>query len=768
MAGAFDFDLEKNPPVVQSTADNSSDGAVPGETFTYGDSTYAKIQRLAAKLNIEQRGIERVPAAEQTDTSVFNIGSMWLAANMVVSSFAIGVLGKSVYSLGFVDAILTVLFFNLLGIMTVCFFSCFGPFGLRQMVFSRLWFGWYVTKGFAVLNILACMGWSAANAIVGAQMLHAVNSDVPGFAAILIIAICTLLVTFAGYKVVHLYEYWSWIPTFIVFMIILGTFAHSGDFQNIPMGVGTSEMGSVLSFGSAVYGFATGWTSYAADYTVYQPANRSKRKIFFSTWLGLIVPLLFVEMLGVAVMTATDIKGSKYDLGYATSGNGGLIAAVLQPLGGFGDFCLVILALSIVANNCPNFYSVALTVQVLSRYAQRVPRFIWTFLGTGISIAIAIPGYSHFETVLENFMNFIAYWLAIYSAIAIMDHFVFKRGFSGYVVENFDKREKLPVGIAATIAFGFGVAGMITGMSQPWYVGPIAKHAAGGDVGFEADWADDEEFDDPSALPPQQITTNKDGTKTVVSYRFNDEGKKVKVTRRIKTTVVREHVNPQVAERRTWAKFGLEKGHAAGPSFDTTSVGENIVFRPSVNWKAQAAEAEKNGGEKGSIKDQLKDKKVKCRICSGEHFTARCPFKDTMAPVDEPGAGGAEGGAAAGEDAAGGLGAGGGSYVPPHLRKGAAGGGERMAGKYEKDDLATLRVTNVSELAEEQELRDLFERFGRVTRVFLARDRETQRAKGFAFISFADRSDAARACDKMDGFGYRHLILRVEFAKRAT
>ncbi|KAF7588815.1 translation initiation factor eIF3 subunit g [Aspergillus hancockii] len=282
-----------------------------------------------------------------------------------------------------------------------------------------------------------------------------------------------------------------------------------------------------------------------------------------------------------------------------------------------------------------------------------------------------------------------------------------------------------------------------------------------------ADWADDEEFDDPSALPAQQVTTNKDGTKTVTSYRFNDEGKKVKVTRRIKTTVVREHVNPQVAERRSWAKFGLEKGHAPGPSFDTTSVGENIVFRPSINWKAQAAEAEKNGGDKGSMKDQLKDKKVKCRICSGEHFTARCPFKDTMAPVDES-ASGAGAAAEAEEAAAGGVGAGSGSYVPPHLRKGAAGGGERMGGKFEKDDLATLRVTNVSELAEEGELRDLFERFGRVTRVFLARDRETQRAKGFAFISFADRSDAARACEKMDGFGYRHLILRVEFAKRTT
>lgn len=54
-------------------------------------------------------------------------------------------------------------------------------------------------------------------------------------------------------------------------------------------------------------------------------------------------------------------------------------------------------------------------------------------------------------------------------------------------------------------------------------------------------------------------------------------------------------------------------------------------------------------------------------------------------------------------------------------------------------------------MAEEAEIRDLFERFGRVTRVFLAKDKETNMAKGFAFISFADRDDAARACAKVDG-----------------
>lgn len=66
---------------------------------------------------------------------------------MVVASFAIGVLGQSIFFLGFADAILVVLFFNLLGIMTVCFFSSFGPvFGLRQMVLSRFWFGWWGVK----------------------------------------------------------------------------------------------------------------------------------------------------------------------------------------------------------------------------------------------------------------------------------------------------------------------------------------------------------------------------------------------------------------------------------------------------------------------------------------------------------------------------------------------------------------------------------------------------------------------------------------------
>lgn len=247
--------------------------------------------------------------------------------------------------------------------------------------------------------------------IVGAQLLNAVNSNIDGYAGIIIIAAATFIVTLFGYKVVHLYEFWSWIPSFIVFLIVIGEFAHSGAFKKIPMGMGNAEAGSVLSFAASVFGFGTGWTSLAADYTVYQPRTVPRVKVFAWTFGGLVFPLLFTEILGLAVATATDPPSkdgfvNPYYDGYNGSAKvGGLLAAVLfPPLGRFGQFCLVVLALSIIANNCPNMYSVTFSLQVLGRWTQAVPRFIWTFVATLVYCAIAIPGYSHFESVLEDFM----------------------------------------------------------------------------------------------------------------------------------------------------------------------------------------------------------------------------------------------------------------------------------------------------------------------------------------------------------------------------
>ncbi len=311
----------------------------------------------------------------------------------------------------------------------------------------------------------------------------------PGWAGILVISISTLIICTFGYKIVHMYERWSWVPCFIIFLVVAGEFGRSGKFNSLlPLNTGPAEAGAVLSFAASVYGFATGWASYAADYTVYQPVDRSRVSVFLWTFGGLFFPLVFTELLGAAVMTAAATDEAFSDA-YSESGIGGLLATVLvPPLGRFGEFCVVVLALSIIANNCPNIYSVSLSLQVLANETQRVPRFVWVFISTGAYIAISIPGYADFAPWLENFMLVIGYWLAIYEGISLSEHFIFRRGFSGYRPEDYTEPSRLPPGLAATTAFCFGVMGAVLGMAQVWFTGPIGKlcgAAYGGDVGFE-------------------------------------------------------------------------------------------------------------------------------------------------------------------------------------------------------------------------------------------------------------------------------------------
>ncbi|QSZ29298.1 hypothetical protein DSL72_003811 [Monilinia vaccinii-corymbosi] len=475
-----------DPEIAQATkATTSSDQDLPftpkeiaihSSSLQEGRTWYAKAHRYMSRFGVESRGIERVPSDERSAANMSQIGTLWLSANMVVSSFALGALSYPVFYLGFVDTILIILFVNLLGILPVCFFSTFGPrFGLRQMVLSRFYFGWYGVKIIAILNTLACIGWSAINVIVGAQLFNAVNPGMPGWAGIIVIAMATFIVTLFGYKIVHVYERYSWIPCFIIFLVVLGEFVHSGKFFNVPMGFGKSEVGACLSFAASIFGFATGWTSYAADYTVYQPVDRSRKseQLLLQPWL-----LTAEIMCSRPTTLALESEGSSPQFSFLRLGDSA--SSALSS------------SLSIIANNCPNIYSVSLSLQVLSSATARVPRFVWTFVGTLVYCGIAIPGYASFESVLENFMLLIAYWLAIYEGIALSEHFFFKKGFEGYRPENYMDASRLPPGIAAMIAFLFGVMGAVLGMAQVWFTGPIGKLCGlkyGGDVGFELAFA---------------------------------------------------------------------------------------------------------------------------------------------------------------------------------------------------------------------------------------------------------------------------------------
>jgi translation initiation factor 3 subunit G len=193
---------------------------------------------------------------------------------------------------------------------------------------------------------------------------------------------------------------------------------------------------------------------------------------------------------------------------------------------------------------------------------------------------------------------------------------------------------------------------------------------------------------------------------------------------------VTSKVNAAEAERKTWAKFGQESGRAAGPHSSTTTVGENVALKFAAG---STKKDEPEVDEVDAMRAKLATKKITCRLCKGDHFTTRCPYRDTLEAIPGAADTGADEVPAAALDptnpavaasaAAGSSGAGG-KYVPPSMRAGAKGAGERMggpAGGMNRDEMPTLRVTNLSEDAEEDDLRDIFSRFGRVTRVYIGR-----------------------------------------------
>ena len=167
---------------------------------------------------------------------------------------------------------------------------------------------------------------------MGAQLFIAINPSMPSWAGILIIGLGTVAICLFGYRIVHVYERWAWLPTTIIFLIVLGEFARSGSFVDIPPGRGASEAGSVLSFAASVFGFATAWCPYAADYTVYQPPSRAGRAIFLWSVGGLFVPLVFLEVLGAAIasLIAVVIIGAAGALGTKLSGTFNNIAGHLS------------------------------------------------------------------------------------------------------------------------------------------------------------------------------------------------------------------------------------------------------------------------------------------------------------------------------------------------------------------------------------------------------------------------------------------------------
>ncbi|KAF2770315.1 putative vitamin B6 transporter [Teratosphaeria nubilosa] len=443
---------------------------------------------LAHSKLAETRGIERVEDDEKLPPQPRRYTQMlflWISANLTANNVALGFLGPATFRLSFTDAALCSIFGVLVGSLTTGYIATFGPVsGCRTMILARYTMGWWPSRICVLLNLVIMLGYGMIDTVVGGQMLsYIAGGDISVVAGILVIAVLCWVVTEFGSPLFHIYERWAFVPQVAVLLVLAGVAGPYFDVKSPTMGNRSTRIADRLSMFSLCLSATSGWAPAGADYYVYFNAKTPKWSSFFFTWLGEALGNIFAILMGSGIASGGFTRESSWAEAHEVS-PGALLVAGFDDLGAFGTFCAVILMLGVAANNVPGTYSSGLSFQCLGSYAARVPRMVWNSFAVIVYTICACLGKNHLYEIFEDFLALMGYWCCIWVCITIEEQVIFRKG--KYNWDEWNDRTKLPVGLAALVAFAVGWVGAVVGMDQVYFVGPIAKVIGdgGADVGL--------------------------------------------------------------------------------------------------------------------------------------------------------------------------------------------------------------------------------------------------------------------------------------------
>lgn len=217
--------------------------------------------------------------------------------------------------------------------------------------------------------------------------------------------------------------------------------------------------------------------------------------------------------------------------------------------------------------------------------------------------------------------------------------------------------------------------------------------------------------------------------KFVTTYSLDEKNNIIKS---VKEFLIETHSLPKnVAKRRNWEKFGVSKGLPPGPDSASTSFVVDDVF---IEYNRDKPIDDSVQNPLSMLKDKP-GKSLKCRHCGGAHWSIKCPNKDRIDTIKK-------GSIEEKKNQ---------KYVPLFKREGFE--------KKKRSRENTIHVSNITQNATENDIRELFQSFGKIKNIYY------HNQKGFAFVTFDSLRVCQQAVERVNGYGYDHLILAVTEAK---
>ena len=278
----------------------------------------------------------------------------------------------------------------------------------------------------------------------------------------------------------------------------------------------------------------------------------------------------------------------------------------------------------------------------------------------------------------------------------------------------------------------------------------------------------------------EDIEFDAQGNEMYVQYIYhtNPEGKQTLTVRKIQKQLVSKTILTRVLNRRNIQKFGQCAGLPPGPEPGITSLGDYVWLEPPSQSENVSKIVTTSVTSNANVPE--KTMSVTCRNClQPGHWTKDCKLaknQNENSPsisrnyvendVDVTkkqcalhfilGCGSCFGSKSGNQNS--------GRYVPPSLRDGQQTNGNQ-SNEVQQTESPNVRIGNLDEDATENDLRNLFERFGDIKRVNIVKDKKTGESRGFAYLEFYDAVSAEKAVAQVNGHPYGNQILSVSISQ---
>jgi nucleobase:cation symporter-1, NCS1 family len=373
---------------------------------------------------VEVRGIDVVPL-EERHGHPRELFWLWLAAN---TSFIYVILGGLMILIGLNiwQAILAVVignaFYLLIGIMGTP-----GPkAGTSTLIISRAQYGIHGNRFSAFLSWFNLVAFEAINFSIGAFALFALADfagwDIGNGGKALLLAlviIVTFVVAFLGHATIVVFQkafaYALVVLAIALFIFVLPDVDWSYQ-PETPLSGGALLALWLLGLTIIMSG-PLSWCGNPADFTRYFRPDTPPGAMTLWATVGCFLPAVFLSIIAVLAGTAVDMTDP------ATS------MKTLMP-NWFYPLFLLVIAFGTTCNNILGVYSSGLSLQSVG---VRIPRWGAVLVDAiiGSSMTVYAVFISDFLTTLTEFLQFMVWWYAGFSAIFVVDLLLRRREYDG-------------------------------------------------------------------------------------------------------------------------------------------------------------------------------------------------------------------------------------------------------------------------------------------------------------------------------------------------